>query len=123
MHERVVHRKDIIIDLPPKIEMLKRNVAILIPFNRSFEHYRKDTCALSVFFDHYINGTVLGYSEVKRTVSVKSVYYRKLTTSFALFTKPFKPTVFLDSSLMLFLSDSRNDSVELDVVARMGERV
>ena len=24
---------------------------------------------------------------------------------------------------MLFLSDSRNDSVELDVVARMGERV
>lgn len=78
MHEREVHRKDIIIDLPPKIETLKRNVAILIPFNRSFEHYRKDTCARSEFFDHYINGTVLGYSEVKGTVSVKSVYYRKL---------------------------------------------
>ncbi|CAH3036725.1 unnamed protein product [Pocillopora meandrina] len=76
MHKREVHRKDIIIDLPPKIEMLKRNVAILIPFNRSFEHYRKDTCTLNVFFDHYINGTVLGYSEVKGTVSVKSVYYR-----------------------------------------------
>ena len=72
------YRKDVIIDLPPGKEMLKRNASILIPVEPSENHYREDKCGPKNH-DIYINGTVLDYSEDKGTVAVKSVYIRKLT--------------------------------------------
>ncbi|XP_022806395.1 uncharacterized protein LOC111343471 [Stylophora pistillata] len=68
------YRKDVIIDLPPRKEMLKNNAPIVMPLEPSLKSYKEDKCSPKNYDVLYLNGTILEYSKDKGVVVVKSVY-------------------------------------------------